>query len=115
TNTQLTLNGVQPANNGNYTVVITNTAGSVTSAVAVLTVLVAPAITGAPANPTIFDGDPASFTVSATGTAPLSYQWRKDGNNIAGANAATYTIPAAHASDEGLYSAVVTNPAGTAT
>jgi hypothetical protein len=115
TNTQFTLNNVQPVNGGNYTVLITNTAGSVTSAVAVLTVLVAPSITGDPANATVFDGDPATFTISATGTAPLSYQWRKDGNNIAGANSASYTIASAHVSDEGLYSAVVTNAAGTAT
>jgi hypothetical protein len=115
TGSQLNLNNVQPANAGNYTVVITNVAGSVTSAVAVLTLLVPPTITGDPVDQTVFDGDPANFTVSATGTAPLTYQWRKNGNNINGANAATFTIPQAHVSDEGAYSVVVSNPGGNAT
>src|SRR6185436_2796309 len=84
-NPQLTLNNVQPGQAGNYTVVITNVAGSVTSAVAVLSVLVPPSITGDPADATVLDGDPVTFTVSATGTAPLAYQWRKDGLDIPGA------------------------------
>jgi hypothetical protein len=114
TDPQLTFNA-QSGNAGGYSVVISNAVGSVTSAVAVLTVLVPPAITGDPANATVFDGEPATFTVSATGTAPLAYQWRKDGINIPGANGPSYTILAAHTADEGLYSAVVTNSAGMAT
>jgi hypothetical protein len=112
---QLTLNNVQPVNEGNYTVVVTNSAGSITSMVASLTVLVPPTITGDPADVTVMDGDPVTFTVSATGTAPLSYQWRKDNVNIPGANGTSYSIMSAHASDAGFYSCFVTNVAGNAT
>jgi hypothetical protein len=112
---QLTLGNVQPGNQGNYTVVITNNAGSITSAVAVLTIGVVPAITGDPADAAVLENDPATFTVSATGTAPLFYQWRKDGINIPGANSLSYVIPSAQISDEGMYSVFVTNEVGSAT
>ncbi len=112
---QLTLNNVQPLSAGNYTVVITNIAGSITSSVAILTIIVPPTITSDPADATVFDGDSATFMVSATGTAPLTYQWRRNQINIPGANSASYTISAAHSSDEGLYSVFVTNVAGNAT
>ena len=114
TNPQITFNSVQPVHAGGYTVVITNSAGSITSSVAVVTVLVPPAITGDPADATVLDGESVTFTVSATGTAPLTYQWRKDAINIPGANSASHTIPAAHASDEGSYSALIMNAAGSA-
>jgi hypothetical protein len=111
----LTLSSVQPAQAGNYTVVITNGVGSITSAVAVLVVNAPPTITSDPTNVTVLDGSPATFTVSATGTAPLHYQWRKDSIDIPGANGASYTISAVQAADEGMYSVVVTNIAGNAT
>jgi len=115
TNPQLTLGNVQLLAEGHYSVVITNSAGSSTSAVAALSVLVPPMITGDPVDATVSDGAPVTFTVSATGTAPLTYQWRKDGLEIPGANGPSYSILAAQAADEGFYSAVVTNAAGTAT
>jgi uncharacterized protein (TIGR03437 family) len=52
-----------------------------------------PSITAQPANQTVTVGQPATFTVSATGTAPLTYQWQKNQANIAGANSASYTTP----------------------
>jgi hypothetical protein len=60
-------------------------------------------------------GQAASFTVTATGTAPLSYQWRKDGVAITNATNATLTLAAAAVSDAGIYSVVVTNSAGSVT
>jgi hypothetical protein len=113
--TQLTIGSAQPANAGNYFVVISNSAGVTTSAVVTLTVLVPPTITGDPEDLTVVDGEQARFQVSVTGTAPLTYQWRKDGINIPGANGASFTIPQAHLADEGFYSCFVTNTAGTAT
>jgi hypothetical protein len=113
--TQLTLGNVQPGNQGDYTVVITNNAGAITSAVAVLSIQGAPAITGDPADATVLENDPATFTVSVTGTGPLYYQWRKDTIDIPGANSVSYTIPSAQLSDEGMYSVFVTNAVGNAT
>ncbi|MES2591109.1 MAG: PQQ-dependent sugar dehydrogenase [Bacteroidota bacterium] len=75
----------------------------------------APAISSNPSNLTVAAGQSASFTVSATGTNPLNYQWQKNGINISGATSATYTINSAQTSHAGQYRAVVTNNSGTAT
>src|SRR5207249_797392 len=102
-----------------FAVVVSNTAGTVTSSAATLTVNpapVAPTITTQPVNQTVTAGQTASFTVAATGTAPLSYQWQKNGANIGGATSASYTTPATTTADSGsAFPAVVTNTAGTAT
>src|SRR5882724_5621591 len=102
-----------------FAAVVTNTAGTVTSTAATLTVntaAVAPTITMQPVNQTVTAGQTASFTVVAGGTAPLSYQWQKNGANIAGATAANYTTPATTTSDSGsTFDVVVTNAAGTVT
>lgn len=77
---------------------------------------VAPVITQQPADLTVLSGQPASFTVAATGTAPLAFQWQHNGTAIAGATAATYSVAAAAPADTGaVFSAVVSNVAGTAT
>ena len=77
---------------------------------------VAPTITTQPVNQTVTAGQAATFTVVAAGTAPLSYQWQKNGVNIAGATSASYTTPATTTSDSGAtFRAVVTNSAGNAT
>ena len=112
--TSLNLPNIQPAGAGNYTVVITNRAGAITSAVAVLTVIIPPSITGDPTSLTVLETALATFTVSATGTEPLSYQWQKDGLNLPGANGTSFTLPATQASDEGGYSVIVTNLGGLA-
>ncbi len=111
---QLNLNNAQPANAGNYTVVITNRAGSITSSVAVLVVNVPPTITSDPTNQVVLLNSSVTFTAAATGTAPLAYQWRKDGVNIPGAIAPSFTIPAVQLSDQAMYSVLVTNVAGQA-
>ncbi len=73
-------------------------------------VAVAPTITTPPANQTVTAGQTATFTVVAAGTAPLSYQWQKNGANIAGATSASYTSPATTTSDSGsTFDVVVTN------
>ncbi len=76
---------------------------------------VSPAITDQPDNVTVSQGQPATFSVSATGTAPLSYQWRKNNVNIGGATSATLTITSAQSSDAGNYQVVVSNAAGSVT
>ncbi len=106
-------------NGATFSVVVTNSAGSATSNNATLTVtttVIAPAITGQPANATVNAGSTASFSVTASGTAPLSYQWQKNGANISGATSASYTTPATVAGDSGsTFRAIVTNSAGSAT
>jgi len=91
----------------------------VTSAAATLTVNPAPVAPTLPTprtNQTVTAGQTATFTVVAAGTAPLSYQWQKNGVNIAGATAASYTTPATTTSDSGsTFRVVVTNTAGTVT
>jgi len=76
----------------------------------------APTIAAQPANQAVFAGQTATFSVTAAGTAPLSYQWQKGTTAIAGATSASYTTPATTTSENGTqYRVVVTNPVGTAT
>ncbi len=61
-------------------------------------------------------GQTATFSVTATGTAPLSYQWQKNGTAISGATSSSYTTPAETTSDNGaLFTVVVTNSVGSVT
>src|SRR5580704_3558029 len=60
-----------------------------------------PEITQQPMSQTVNVGQTATFTVSATGAMPLSYQWQKNGANISGATSATYTTPATTTADNG--------------
>jgi hypothetical protein len=77
---------------------------------------VAPTITAQPASLTVDSGHPATFSVVATGTGPLSYRWRRDGVDIAGATGATYTAPAVAMGDNGAsFTAVVSNSVGSVT
>jgi len=102
-----------------FAVVVSNSVNSITSAAATLTVnaaAVAPTITTQPGNQTVTVGKTATFSVVASGTAPLSYQWQKNGAAINGATASSYTTPATTTSDNGAtFLAVVSNSAGSVT
>ena len=105
-------------NGATFTVVVSNSVGTATSNSATLTVnaAVAPAITTQPAAQTVTAGQTASFSVTASGTAPLSYQWRKNGTDISGATTSSYTTPAISSADNGaVFTVVVSNSAGTVT
>ena len=106
-------------NGATFDVVVSNLAGTVTSNVATLTVNsspVAPTITTQPTNQSVAVGQTATFTVAATGTAPINYQWQKNKLNIAGATAASYTTPVATSADNGAtFDVVVSNAAGSVT
>jgi len=98
----------------------TNSAGSATSSAATLTVAdataTAPSITTQPADQVATVGQAATFTVVAAGTAPLSYQWQKNGTAINGATSSTYATPATTTSDSGaLFAVVVSSSAGSTT
>ena len=102
-----------------FTVVVNNTMGSMTSNAATLTVTAlptAPQITTQPANQTVSVGQTATFSVAATGSAPLQYQWRKGGSAIAGATASSYTTPPTVIGDTGSsFTVVVSNTMGSMT
>lgn len=101
-------------NGAQFSVVASNGSGSATSVNAILTVSQPPVITAQPQNATVNVGQSAVFSVSATGSAPIAYQWRKNGVNISGANSSTYSTPAATAGDNGAqFSVEVSNVAGT--
>jgi hypothetical protein len=106
-------------NGAKFDVVVSNSAGNITSAQATLTVNsapVAPSITTQPANQTVNAGQIATFSVVASGTAPLTYQWQKNGSAITGATAASYTTPVTTTADGGeLFRVVVSNSAGNVT
>ncbi len=75
--------------------------------------IVAPLITQQPADLAVTAGQPASFSVTASGAAPLAYQWQRGGADIAGATASTYTLPATVLGDGGAgFRAVVSNAGG---
>ena len=74
------------------------------------------AITTQPASQTVAVGATATFTVVATGTAPLTYQWQKNGTAISGATSASYTTPSTTSADNGAkFIVVVSDPVGSAT
>ena len=79
------------------------------------TLAFAPAITTQPSSSTVISGGAASFSVVASGTSPLAYQWKKDGSSISGATSSTYTIASTQTTDAGSYTVVVTNSAGSVT
>jgi poly(3-hydroxybutyrate) depolymerase len=107
-------------NGAMFRAVVNNDFGSVISAGAKLTVNAAPAgptITTQPADEAVAAGQFVAFNVTATGTPPLSFQWKKkNGLKIAGATAASLAIPAATSADSGAsFTVEVTDVAGTIT
>jgi hypothetical protein len=105
------------ADNGtSFRVIVTNAVTSTTSSAATLTVNSPPTITAQPANQSVAVGQTATFTVVASGTAPLTYQWQKNQVDIPGAIAATYTTPPTTTADKGAsFEAIVTNPVSSVT
>lgn len=80
-----------------------------------LTVTAAPYITGQPNGQTVAVGTNVSFFVAASGTAPLSYQWRKGGTNLPGATVSALSLLNVQTNDAGNYQAVITNVVGAVT
>ena len=89
--------------------------GSTNSANAVLTVHSPPVISAQPTNMTTGLGLSATFSVTATGDAPLSYQWRRNGGNLTGATTSVLTITNAQATNAATYAVFVTNLWGAVT
>jgi hypothetical protein len=111
----LTMTNVSSTDAGNYAVVVTNSANSVTSSIVTLTVI-DPIITTQPASRTNVAGDNANFFMAAAGTAPLAYQWYFNGTNaLSGATANSLVVSNVQPENVGAYSVVVSDAAGSLT
>ncbi|HOX59827.1 MAG TPA: immunoglobulin domain-containing protein [Candidatus Paceibacterota bacterium] len=115
TQNSYTDSNVQPADGGAYTCVVTNDFGSASSDPAMLTVIVAPTVTTQPVSQTVTQGGGVTFSVAASGSAPLSFQWRKGGTPISGATGTSYSLSNVEAANAGTYTVVVSNDAGSVT
>ena len=113
----LTLPQVTSADAAGYDVVVTNSAGSVTSYLVTLTVSnqLAPTIYLQPSSHQVAIGMPVTFQVITIGSPTPSFQWRKDGTPIAGANSPSFTITSCQTGDSGSYDVVVSNSVGSVT
>ena len=115
TSSSFTISSVQTTDAATYAVVVANGAGSLGSSGATLAVGVPPSITSQPASQTVDVGMAASFSVTATGTGTLTYQWYLNGNGIWDATSSTYAIAWAQMADAGTYTVIVSSAFGSAT
>ena len=113
------LGGTPPDASGSpFAVTLTANNGATATQSFTLTVVLpvtSPVITTQPASVTLNRGQTATFTVAADGTAPLSYQWKKNSVAISGATSATLTLSGVEPANAGLYTVTVTNSVGSAT
>lgn len=117
TTTNLIVLGAQGGQAGSYVVVATNVAGAITSAPVTLTVLLAPVITAHPTNVTLTRTNytnalPVTLSVTATGAAPLLYQWRFNGADVPGETNTTFTLTNVTRLQNGVYQVGVSNLVG---
>jgi hypothetical protein len=111
----LSLTNVGNAHVGDYTVLVSNATDSVNSQVAALFLLGAPVISQDPEATTAYEGQSATFSVSADGSG-LRYQWMLNGSPISGATESSYTTPMLVSANSGaVYSVAVYNGAGLVT
>jgi len=114
TGPSLTLDPVLKTDEGAYSLHVTNPGGEATTREATLTVNVTPITLSdpnLPADATLAEGEPVTFTVSVSGSPPITYQWLKDGLPLSNATEASYTLPSVSPEDGGLYAVQVGNPA----
>ncbi|MBK7998289.1 MAG: lamin tail domain-containing protein [Verrucomicrobia bacterium] len=109
TNASLTLPSVSGFDSATYNVVVWNGAGFAISSSAKVTVVVPPKIMVQPIGLVVSPGSNVTFTVAASGTGAIRYQWKKDGIEIPGATLPALTINNAQLADEATYLAVVTD------
>jgi len=109
----LTIPNAQAATAGSYRVIVSNDVGRTTSKPATARVLIPPSITADPQSVTVFQGETATLTVRATGTAPFTYRWFKGTTQVS--TAATLRLTNVSLDKAGDYHVVVSNPVGSAT
>jgi hypothetical protein len=112
TNRVLVISNVSPNHVGKYSVQVSNALGNVTSETAPLTVLIPPFIARQPVSRSVNIGESVTFAVEAGGTAPLRYQWTRNGVPIAGATNQSLTLLNVQPGDGGVYRVRVLNIAG---
>ena len=113
TNTTLTLSNVQFSQAGTYSVLVSNAAGSTNSASATLSVYAFPPfIAVQPVSSSSQLGSTTEFQVTATGTAPLSYQWSFNGTNLSDATNAILLFTNVQLNEAGSYAVQIANAAG---
>lgn len=112
TNASLVLASAQGGDSGSYSVLVSNGAGSVLSDAALLSFMDPPVITSQPQGLETGAGNDVSFSVTATGSGPLSYQWRRSAVVLPGATNAVLLLANVHRADAGDYSVLVMNAAG---
>jgi len=122
TQSVLIIREAQASDAGTYSVVVVNIAGAAQSDPAVVRVnVVAPSLGAGPVSQTVVAGSTVRMSVSASGSPPMSYQWRRgtsvlsDGGNVSGATTANITLANVQSSDAGNYTCIVANSAGSAT
>ncbi len=115
TNQTYTIAAVSPTNAGNYTVVVRNASGPVTSSPASLTVLTTPNFTTNPAGEVVDFGDAVTFTSLATGGQPLTYNWYFNGGLVASSSNPDYTISHSETANVGYYQVAAVNSYGAVT
>jgi hypothetical protein len=121
TSNSLSLASVTFSNSGNYSVIVTNISGSLTSSVATLTVISPPVFITQPTNQIVAAGSNVVFSAAVSGATPLTYQWRTnginlvDGGNISGSTGSVLSLSAVTISNAGNYTLVVTNVYGSTT
>ena len=109
----LSLSGVQPAQNGDYRLVINYTGGSLTSSVArVVAVSPVPAVVSLSTDQTVFAGSNALLEVSGASTLPINYHWSFHGSNLLAATNASLVLKNVRADQEGNYFVTLSNAAG---
>ena len=112
TNSFLALSNIQPAQAGNYNVLVLNTAGAALSPTGRLDLLIPARVTGPPTNSAVLVGGSFTWNATVIGTPPITYQWQFNGAPIAAATNISLTIPNASLIHTGLYSLAVTNQYG---
>lgn len=118
TNTSLTIANGQDADAGAYSVTVSNAGGFQTSQTASLTVTpipVAPLVVTQPQSQLVEQGSAVTLTATASGSIPQVWKWRLGAKDVAGATSATLALSSVTTNQAGVYSAVVTNGAGSAT
>ena len=117
TSSSLVFTSVQPSDAATYSVVVKNAAGDATSGDAVLDVHFKPVFTlqPLPAKSTVATGSDVTYTVANTGTATITYQWRKNGVDIGGETNASLTLTSVDFFDSGTYTVVASNGIGSTT